>query len=336
MLSPFALTRGALLGSSLEGSLRSVRVLCNDSLGNIFEVKGAAIKALVVKIVLYLFDDFDNDFARVGLGVEVLLNDAVHALDEELELVLAILGRQVKILDSVSLFSHDARNEGINVGAWGKFHAAERILEDGLHDLVSVRHVGFLLLDCVDVLLKVSWDKVSLSVTNEAPVFGGGALRELAGGNGRDDVVVDHLDDDGRDDVMDEVLLVLRLGLGERNRLDLGLRVLVVHDAGKDHVHVENDVTHRLGSVDVDLGKGRRGDVRAAGLGARRHARLGVAAAGTSLCSAGLGEVQGRRSTALHGESVGNGEERAGSGEFEHCSDRFCDYYIADSRSPFI
>ena len=135
---------------------------------------------------------------------------------------------------------------------------------------------------------------------------------------------------------MDEVLLILRLGLGERNGLDLGLRVLVVHDARKDHVHVENDVTDGLGGVDVDLRKRRRGDVRAARLGARRHARLGVAAAGSSICSAGLGEVHSRGSTALHGESVGNGEERAGGSEFEHCSDRFCDYYIADSRSPFI
>ena len=294
---------------------------------------------MALEVFSNFINNFLNDGGSSGFCCEVFLNDALHALDEEVQLVLSILGCQVQVskFAVLLLLLHDLVNEGVDIGAWGKIHTLEGIQEDLLHHLLSVWHVLLTLLDSTNVLLVVLRDKLSiLRVAGEAPVLGIGALGELASGDGRDDVVVDHLDDDGRDDVMDEVLLVLRLGLGERNRLDLGLRVLVVHDAGKDHVHVENDVAHRLGSVDVDLGKGRRGDVRAAGLGARRHARLGVAAAGTSLCSAGLGEVQGRRSTALHGESVGNGEERAGSGEFEHCSDRFCDYYIADSRSPFI
>ena len=126
---------------------------------------------------------------------------------------------------------------------------------------------------------------------------------------------------------MDEVYLVLRFGLGERNWLNFRLGVLVVHDAGKDHIQVENDITDGLGGVDVNLGERRSRGVRTAWLRAGWHAGFGVAAASTlsrgSLCKA--------LSSSLHSKSVGNSEESAASErEFEHCrcSSRFCDYYI--------
>ena len=103
--------------------------------------------------------------------------------------------------------------------------------------------------------------------------------------------------------------------------------MLVVQDASKDHIQVENDITDGLWSVDVDLGERRSRDVRTAGLRARWHARFGVAAAGALGC-AGLGKECG--GSALHSESVRDSEEAASERDFEHCrcSDRFCDYYI--------
>lgn len=291
------------------------------------------------KVILSFLNNLVNGIRlSSGLGAEVFLNDALHALDKEAELVLAILGRCVDLRKFASglLLLHDLVDKGVNISAWSELHLLEGISEDLLHHLLSIWHVLFAFLDGTEVLFHVFGDILSVSwVDGEAPVLGIGALRDFAGGDSRDDVVVDHLDDDGRDNIVDEVLLVLRLGLGERNRLDLRLGVLVVHDAGKDHIHVENDVTDGLRGMDVDLGKGRRGSVRAAGFRARWHARFGVAAAGALSC-ASLGEAHGRRSSALHGKSVGNSEESAASErDFEHCSDRFCDYYICQLQIAF-
>jgi len=271
------------------------------------------------KILLNFLDDFFDDGLSSGFAREVFLNDALHALDEEVQLVLAVLGCQVQVskFAILVLLLHDSVNKGVDVGAWGKLHVVEGIKEDLLHHLLSVWHVLLTLLDSTDVLLVVLRDKLSiLRVAGEAPVVGIGALGELACGDGRDDVVVDHLDNDGGDNIVDEVLLILRLGLGERNRLNFRLGVLVVHDAGKDHIHVENDITDGLWGVDVDLGERRSRDVRTAGLRARWHARLGVAAAG-ALGSAGLGEEC--RGSVLHGESVRDNEEAASERDFEHC-----------------
>ena len=243
-------------------------------------------KALAFEVILNFLNDFVNNFSRVGLGSEVFLNDALHALEKEVQLVLSILGCQVQVskFAILLLLLHDLVNKGVDVSAWGKVHAIEGIAEDLFHHLLGVWHVLLTLLDSTDVLLVVLRDKLSiLRVAGESPVFGIGALGEFASGDGRDDVVVDHLDNDGGDYIVDEVHLVLRFGLGKRNGLDLRLGVLVVHDAGKDHIHVENDVTDWLWGVDVDLGKRRSGNVGAAGLGARWHARFGMAAAGALL-----------------------------------------------------
>lgn len=128
----------------------------------------------------------------------------------------------------------------------------------------------------------------------EAPVFWVGALRDGALRNGWDDVVVDHLDDDWRNNLVDEVLLVLGLGRRERNLFMFGFRVLVVHDTRKDHVHVEKHITDWLRRMNCNLGNGRRRSMGAARLRARGHARLCVAAAGTFLHCTRLGEAHDR------------------------------------------
>ena len=315
------------------GVALSTITLSDDSVGNVFEVlKAATSKALALEVICYFLNNFVNDLFSVGLRGEVFLNDALHALDEEFKFVLAILGSHVQFgkFSVLGLLLHDLVNKGVDVGAWSELHSTEGILEDLLHHLLSIWHVLLALLDSADVLFVVLGDELSgLRVTDETPVFWIGALGEFAGRDGRDDVVVDHLDNDGGDNIVDEVLLVLRFGLGKRNWLNLWERVLVVHDAGKDHIHVEDDVTDRFRGVDVDLGERRSGHVRAARLWARWHAGFGVAAA-SALSGAGLGEAHGRRSSALHGKSVSNSEESAASErDFEHCSDRFCDYYIS-------